>query len=353
VKRRRKHSRILPLLILLVFIAALVFILKACFFSGGSKDANYSLEFSSQALVVGSTGTVKVAGLPENYDTTKISWSSSDSEVVKIDNDGTMHAKKVGSVTIAASVDGKNVPGSVKVVEMVDVKSITLDQTSATILSGDTLQLKADVSFANNEDISPPITWTSSNSSVARVSSDGLVSARDVGSTSITATVGNQSAVCVITVDKNPNGEPVQSTEGTQDESSDTTDTQATNGTTSNNSSSGSNTTGNTKNTAGSATTSNTGIKTTVKTIALSQNEAYLDVNETMTLEAAVSPAGTGVTWSSSNSKLATVSPAGVVTAKGAGSVTITAKAGGKSVSCTITIKDDAESQDTEPAATE
>lgn len=343
MKRRRKLSPrfVLALFVLFALIAVLALTLRACLLSDNSKDSgNYSLEFSSQPLVVGQTAKASVAGLPEDYNGT-ISWSSSDSEVIKVDSDGTMTAKKVGEATIAASVNGKNIPATVKVIEMVAVKSITLDQTSATIASGATLQLKATVE--TDENISPPVTWTSSNTSIARVANDGMVSARDVGSASITATVGNQTAVCVITVEKDPNSAPVQSTEGTED----TTDPADTTGT-----STGTippSTNASTKNSTGSATTTgtnNSGSTTTVKSIALSQNFAYLDVNQSMTLEAAVSPADATVSWSSNNNSIATVSPAGVVTAKGSGSVVITAKAGDFSASCTIQI--DPESADGE-----
>lgn len=356
VKRRRRRFPILPLLILLAFVAVLAIVLRGCLINAKS-NGDFSLELSSQTLVIGASGTAKVVGLPEGFDQSKISWSSSKPEIIMIDHDGTMQAKKVGEATIAASINGKSQSKTVKVVEMVDVQSITLDQTSATIASGQTLKLKADVKLATDENLSPPISWTSSNSSVARVS-DGLVSARDVGTATITATVGNQSASCVITVQTNPNGEPVQSTEGTDAE---TTDTPADGGTTpdnpttgNNKASTGSATTGGTTNktttgttgkaTTGTSTTGGTtskptaGTTSTVKNVVLSQPLGNLDVNETLTLEAAVSPAGSSVTWSSSNNKIATVSSAGVVTAKGAGTVTITAKAGGKSASCVITV---------------
>ena len=73
--------------------------------------------------------------------------------------------------------------------------------------------------------------------------------------------------------------------------------------------------------------------------ISLNQSSLALQVNETKTLSASVSPAGTAVAWSSSNPGVATVS-SGKVTAVKAGSATITATAGGKTASCAVTVTD-------------
>lgn len=81
------------------------------------------------------------------------------------------------------------------------VTSVGLNKTSARLIAGKTLQLIATVnpSDADNTDV----TWKSSNTSIATVSSNGLVTARAQGSTTITATAvdGGKSASCTITVD--------------------------------------------------------------------------------------------------------------------------------------------------------
>ena len=62
--------------------------------------------------------------------------------------------------------------------------------------------------------------------------------------------------------------------------------------------------------------------------------------NQTVTLTATVSPANTTdtVTWSSNDSSVATVDAYGVVTGVSQGTATITAKAGDKTASCTVTV---------------
>ncbi len=76
--------------------------------------------------------------------------------------------------------------------------------------------------------------------------------------------------------------------------------------------------------------------------VSLDKSEVTLEVEESVTLSAKITPANaenTTVTWSSSDTAVATVSD-GVVTAKKAGTATITVKTtdGGKTASCTVTV---------------
>ncbi len=75
-----------------------------------------------------------------------------------------------------------------------DVETITLDRTSAEIRVDDTLQLTATSSKDTN------ITWTSSDSTVATVTENGLVKGIKEGTTVITAKGIERTATCNITV---------------------------------------------------------------------------------------------------------------------------------------------------------
>ena len=87
--------------------------------------------------------------------------------------------------------------------------------------------------------------------------------------------------------------------------------------------------------------------------MTISQSIAYLDVNGTLPLVATVSPSGTAVSWSSNNPSVASVSNTGLVTAKSPGKVTITAKAGGLSATCTIEVSAAPPEQEQPPEQTE
>lgn len=76
----------------------------------------------------------------------------------------------------------------------------------------------------------------------------------------------------------------------------------------------------------------------TVTDISLNQSSLTLAIGNEYILVATVTPKdAAGVTWTSSNSAVATVAN-GTVTAKAEGIVTITAKAGGKTATCVVTV---------------
>ena len=76
------------------------------------------------------------------------------------------------------------------------------------------------------------------------------------------------------------------------------------------------------------------------ESITLDKTSVEIFKNQTVTLTATVSPANTTdtVTWSSNDSSVATVDAYGVVTGVSQGTATITAKAGDKTASCTVTV---------------
>ncbi|MBS6465794.1 MAG: DUF4214 domain-containing protein [Clostridium sp.] len=85
--------------------------------------------------------------------------------------------------------------------------------------------------------------------------------------------------------------------------------------------------------------------KRMVRKLTLNKTKATLNPADTLTLKATVTPSNAtnkAVTWKSSNTKVATVSSSGKVTAKAAGTATITCTAkdgSGKSATCKITVR--------------
>lgn len=79
-----------------------------------------------------------------------------------------------------------------------------------------------------------------------------------------------------------------------------------------------------------------------VTSVAVSSKTLNLEVGQTRTLTATVTPDNATdktVTWTSNNDKVATVAADGTVTAVGKGTATITAAAGGKTATCKVTVK--------------
>jgi len=144
---------------------------------------------------------------PSNATNKSLIWTSSNPSLVGVDNNGYVvtNTNKDGQATITVkTVDGNHTDSAMVKVEAVDkvnkVSGIKLDTSQVTLKYGQTIKVVATIlpSNATNNGI----IWTSSNSNVATVDSDGTVTVVGGGNTTITATTvdGNYKATCTITV---------------------------------------------------------------------------------------------------------------------------------------------------------
>ena len=134
--------------------------------------------------------------------TDEIVWKSSDTSVATVDADGNVKAVKAGTATI--SVVAGNTKATCVITVFQPVTSISLNKTSLTLDAGSTYTLKATVnpSNANNK----AVTWSSSDTSVAAVTQDGVVTALKKGAAIITCAAQDGSGVtktCTVTVPNN------------------------------------------------------------------------------------------------------------------------------------------------------
>ena len=156
--------------------------------------------------------------------------------------------------------------------------AVKINKTSVSVLRGKTYNLKI-------TGTKQKIRWTSSNKKIATVSASGKIKGINKGRCNIYAKAGNKKYTCKVTV-----RQPVTS-------------------------------------------------------IKLSKTSISVNKGKTYTLKVSVAPknaANKAVVWKSSNTKIASVSSKGVVTAKSAGTTTITATAkdgSRKKASCKVTIK--------------
>lgn len=129
-------------------------------------------------------------------------WSSSNPSVVAVDAEtGVVTGKGEGSATITVTVDGKSASAQVKVL-YVKPQTVTITPSSKTLVLNDEFQLALTTTPA--EVTYPEITWTSSNSSVVSVDENGLVTAKGLGSATISAKVDGVVGTSTITVSEFP-----------------------------------------------------------------------------------------------------------------------------------------------------
>lgn len=246
-----------------------------------------SIELNSSVINVDTNGkgVVFVKNvLPSNSSHKDVSYYSSDTAIATVDQNGNVTGKKEGSASIiVAALDGSGVKTTCKVnVKDVKVTGITLSDSSATLIVGNTKQLSVKAVKPSNA-TNKGVTWSSSDSSIATVSSSGLVTGKKNGTVNIIATAKDGSGIKSV-----------------------------------------------------SKFTVN---KIAVTSVKLNHAKAITEIGSKVTMNATVSPSTATyktVTWSSSNTSVATVSSSGVVTGKGAGSAILKAVADGKSVSIPI-----------------
>jgi uncharacterized protein YjdB len=128
-------------------------------------------------------------------------WSSAAIQTATVDGTGLVTGKALGTVNITAAV-GSVTGSSAVTVQLAPVATVTVLPATATIPKGGQVQLTATLKDANGNILTGrTVTWTS-NSSVAGVSSSGLVkgSSTATGTATITATSEGKKGTATITV---------------------------------------------------------------------------------------------------------------------------------------------------------
>src|SRR3989442_788358 len=214
-----------------------------------------------------------------------ITWASSNTAIATVSATGLVTGVAAGAGTITATSEGKSGTASVTVAN-VPVASVTVSPTAPNMYVGGTVQLTATLKDASGNVLSGrALTWTTGNGAVGTVSASGLVTGVAVGAVTITATSEGQAGTAAVTVSSVP-----------------------------------------------------------VASVTVSPATANVFVGATTQLSAVTKDAagsvlsGRVISWTSSNTAIATVSAAGLVTGVAAGSATITATSEGKSGTAGVTV---------------
>lgn len=129
-----------------------------------------------------------------------VAWSSSMPAVATVSANGIVTAVAAGTSVISASQLGNS--GSVSIrVALVPVATVVVSPANATLLPGATQPLVAAIQDATGAPLTGrAVTWASANPAIATVNTSGMVTAVAAGSVAISATAEGRSAMASVTV---------------------------------------------------------------------------------------------------------------------------------------------------------
>lgn len=274
------------------------------------EKENYSI-MKGEELVISYTVNPKKSKVESE------SWSSSDEKIVTVEK-GKIKAISYGTSTISLIVNDK-VKRSVIVTVYPEAEEIVLNASEINLSVGESFIANAEIKPIDVDDKN--LIWTSSDESIAKVT-DGKIEALKPGVVTISVESSNK-VTAHLKVNVNDNNV-------NENNANNTTINTNTNNTKTSNTNTNNSNANNTKES-----------KINVYNISLNKTSAIIYVDNSIKLIAAVNPSNASdksVTWTSSNSSVATVKDGNVV-AKTAGETIISAKtSNGKTATCKIKV---------------
>ncbi|MBQ9791034.1 MAG: Ig-like domain-containing protein [Clostridia bacterium] len=169
---------------------------------------DYKIVLSSTSLTLekGSTRVITATVTPNDV----VTWSTLNTQVVELTRSGnsaTLYAKGVGSTLITATIGKTSVSCAVTVYETPDITySVSINPDNITLLEAETYGLSYVITASDGSDTSSlQVSWSTSDASIAQVTSNGLVVAGTQGSAVVTAKLVSDNTIldtCNVTVIK-------------------------------------------------------------------------------------------------------------------------------------------------------
>lgn len=162
-----------------------------------------SMNKYSTSIIEGESEKLSYTIMPSNADNKKVTWKSSNINVATVDDNGLVTAQKEGTALISVVTDDGKITSSCTVSvakKVVNVSSITLNKNSVDLKAGTTERLTYSLSPSNATN--QKVRWTSSDDSIASISEDGVISAKSGGNVriSIITDDGGHIASCDVNV---------------------------------------------------------------------------------------------------------------------------------------------------------
>lgn len=163
---------------------------------GEVSVSSLSLNINLAQIKKGETLSLEATVKPSDATDKSVSWRSTNDAVAYV-RDGMVNAINEGSATIIAKAGSKEASCFVTVI--VPVTSIEFEESSITMVEGESRKLSIHIIPEDATD--KGLIWSSSNNDFVSVS-DGIVLAGKPGEATITATLENKTAHCLVPVVK-------------------------------------------------------------------------------------------------------------------------------------------------------
>ena len=169
------------------------------------EPAPASIAVAPSAITLGSgeTATFTATALDQfgtDMADVEITWTSSDETVGTIDADGVFSAVADGMTTITAAAG--NITGTAAATVTTASSGVAVSPSAITLDIGGSQQFTATVyDLEGNVTTGVEVTWESSDEAVGTIDADGLFSPLADGTTTITATAGNETGTATVTVE--------------------------------------------------------------------------------------------------------------------------------------------------------
>ena len=171
--------------------------------AASKKPTKITLKATSKTVDIKGKVKVSVKSVKPSKASKSVTYKSSNKKIATVSSKGTVTGKKKGTVKITAtSKKNKKVKSTIKItVKDLKASSVSLNKKAATMTLGSSTTVKATVKGAAGF-YNQGVTWKSSNSKIASVSSKGVVKANAFGDATITATEkgGSKKASFKVTV---------------------------------------------------------------------------------------------------------------------------------------------------------
>lgn len=206
VHRQKSPSILGPTLVLVLVLVAGVLLYTLI---GGRKPSDdqpdppntpavtLTLDQTALELTAGGTGKLAATGAEG------ITWTSSNAGVAAVGEDGTVTAVAAGTATISASAEGADPVTCTVTVKEAPKKDLVLRsiyQSEGTALTDFAMDMGADPVPMTVDGTDSPVQWSTEDSSIATINSDGEVTAVKSGKTMVVAVVDGQTLKCVVRV---------------------------------------------------------------------------------------------------------------------------------------------------------